>query len=51
MEKRFASYEGGYHKMHAEPDGKGEEFARDVGDWIAGVVKGKEDGQARVLKL
>ena len=51
MGKRFASYEGGYHKMHAEPDGKGEEFARDVGDWLAGVVKGKEDGQARVLKL
>jgi acylglycerol lipase len=45
MEKKFASYEGGYHKMHVEPEGKGEEFARDVGEWIVKVAKGGVEGQ------
>lgn len=30
----FKPYEGGYHKIHAEPNGMGEEFAKDVGGWI-----------------
>jgi acylglycerol lipase len=39
QEKRFASYKGWYHKMHVEPEGKGEEFARDVGSWIVKVAR------------
>lgn len=30
----FKTYSGHYHKLHCEPDGDGERFARDVGDWI-----------------
>lgn len=33
-DKEFKSYPDGYHKLHAEPDGMGEQFAKDVGDWI-----------------
>jgi acylglycerol lipase len=46
-EKRFASYEGGYHKMHAEPEGKGEEFARDVGAWIVKMCQGHAEEEMR----
>lgn len=34
---KFVAYEGGYHKLNSEPDGMGEQFARDVGDWIVRV--------------
>jgi acylglycerol lipase len=65
-EKHFASYEAGYHKLHAEPEGKGEEFARDVGAWILKICQGhteeemrkyvagegqRGEGEVRVLKL
>ena len=33
-DKVFRTYVGGYHKLHAEPEGMGEQFARDVGEWI-----------------
>ena len=33
-DKQIKVYPGAYHKLHAEPDGVGEEFAKDVGDWI-----------------
>lgn len=33
-DKEFKSYPGGYHKLHAEPDGMGEQFAKDVAEWI-----------------
>lgn len=33
-DKTFKTYEGAYHKLHAEPDGVKDEFARDVGEWI-----------------
>ena len=38
-DKTFKNYEGAYHKLHAEPDGVGEEFERDVGDWIVARAK------------
>lgn len=38
-ENLFRAYEGAYHKLHAEPDGVGEEFAKDVGGWILRVAK------------
>ena len=33
-EREIKVYPGAYHKLHAEPDGVGEEFAKDVGTWI-----------------
>lgn len=33
-DKEFKRYEGGYHKLHAEPNGDGEEFAQDVARWV-----------------
>lgn len=33
-DKVFQAYQGGYHKLHAEPDGDAERFAKDVGNWI-----------------
>lgn len=33
-DKTFQSFPGGYHKLHAEPDGIAEQFAKDVGEWI-----------------
>lgn len=33
-DKVYKSYEGTYHKLHAEPDGGGELFANDVAGWI-----------------
>jgi acylglycerol lipase len=33
-DKTFKSYPDAYHKLHAEPDGGGEQFAKDVGEWI-----------------
>ncbi len=38
-DRTFKPYEGAYHKLHAEPDGVGEEFARDVGEWVSDRVK------------
>ena len=48
--KGFKAYEGAYHKLHAEPDGVGEGFTRDVGEFVMAVVeegKGGGSGQAR----
>jgi acylglycerol lipase len=33
-DKTFKTYEGAYHKLHAEPEGVKEEFVKDVGEWI-----------------
>ncbi|KIW20134.1 hypothetical protein PV08_00709 [Exophiala spinifera] len=33
-DKVFQAYKGGYHKLHAEPEGGAEQFANDVGNWI-----------------
>ena len=38
-ESKFVDYAGGYHKLHAEPEGMGEQFARDAGDWMIKVAK------------
>ncbi|KAL2802366.1 Alpha/Beta hydrolase protein [Aspergillus granulosus] len=32
--KTWKSFEGGFHQLHAEPDGMGEEYTRDVGEWV-----------------
>lgn len=39
-DKTFKSYEGAYHKLHVEPDGVGEAFTKDVGEWIVSKAKG-----------
>lgn len=41
-ESVFKAYEKGYHKIHGEPDGMGEQFVSDVGEWI---VKLGEEGK------
>jgi acylglycerol lipase len=33
-DKTFRDYPGAYHKLHAEPEGVGEQFAKDVAQWI-----------------
>ncbi|KAK5349476.1 hypothetical protein LTS03_005381 [Exophiala xenobiotica] len=33
-DKTFNPYPDAYHKLHAEPEGVGEQFAKDVGEWI-----------------
>lgn len=33
-DKTFLSYDGWYHKLHAEPNNDGIKFANDVADWI-----------------
>lgn len=33
-DKTFRTYEGAYHKLHAEPAGVKEEFVKGVGEWI-----------------
>ncbi|RMD39942.1 hypothetical protein DV735_g5189, partial [Chaetothyriales sp. CBS 134920] len=38
-EKQLKVYPGAYHKLHAEPDGVGDQFAKDVGDWIVNKAK------------
>lgn len=38
-DRTFKTYEAAYHKLHAEPDGVGEDFARDVGEWVLERVK------------
>lgn len=38
-------YHGAFHKLHCEPDGVKEEFARDVIAFILGIVGGGQSGQ------
>ncbi|GAD97830.1 hypothetical protein PVAR5_6512 [Paecilomyces variotii No. 5] len=33
-DKTFRQYEGGYHRLHAEPEGMKDQFATDVTEWI-----------------
>jgi len=33
-DKEFKNYPGGYHKLHCEPEGIGEQFTRDAGEWM-----------------
>ncbi|KAK5095333.1 hypothetical protein LTS08_008233 [Lithohypha guttulata] len=37
-QSRFVAYEGAYHKLHGEPDGVGEKFARDAADWMLQIA-------------
>jgi acylglycerol lipase len=46
-EKSFVKYEGAYHKLHAEPEGKGEEVARDVGAWVVKIAQGVAEEEVR----
>lgn len=43
-DKTFKDYPDAYHKLHAEPDGVGEKYARDAGEWILAHVKTQADG-------
>lgn len=45
-QSRFVPYEGGYHKLHGEPDGMGEQFAKDVGDWVLQIAATSTTGNA-----
>lgn len=45
--KDIKVYPGAYHKLHAEPDGVGDEFAKDVGEWIL-TKAAAGDGTAHV---
>ncbi|KAL4879192.1 Alpha/Beta hydrolase protein [Aspergillus karnatakaensis] len=38
LAKTWKSFEGGYHQIHNEPDGVGEEYMRDVGEWVAKIT-------------
>ena len=40
-DKTFRTYEGAYHKLHAEPEGIGETFAREVAEWVLKHVDGE----------
>jgi acylglycerol lipase len=41
-DKTFQTYNGAYHKLHAEPEGVSEAFVKDVGEWITQRAKGKK---------
>lgn len=46
--KTFKAYEGGFHKLHVEPDGIKEDFTKDVVEWIFVQCDGRQqdnDGQ------
>ncbi|KAL4915482.1 Alpha/Beta hydrolase protein [Aspergillus aurantiobrunneus] len=36
--KTFKSFEGGFHQLHAEPEGMKEEYMRDVGEWVSKMM-------------
>ena len=38
-DKTFKAYNDAYHKLHAEPDGVGEQYAKDTGEWILAHAK------------
>jgi acylglycerol lipase len=42
-DKTFKTYEGAYHKLHAEPEGVKEEFVKDVGEWILAHLPGHSE--------
>lgn len=44
-DKAFQSYPDAYHKLHAEPDGVGEQFAKDVASWILAHKDKVDQGQ------
>ncbi len=47
---KFTPYEGGYHKLHGEPDGMKEQFTKDVGDWILQIA-GASDSRVASSKI
>jgi acylglycerol lipase len=50
-DKTFKTYNGAYHKLHAEPEGVKEEFVKDVGEWILAHLPGQEGGTDVKAKL
>ncbi|KAL2430065.1 hypothetical protein ABEF95_003223 [Exophiala dermatitidis] len=47
-DKVFHSYPDAYHKLHAEPEGVGEQFAKDVANWIlTHAAESSETAQVR----
>ncbi|KIX01694.1 uncharacterized protein Z518_09420 [Rhinocladiella mackenziei CBS 650.93] len=47
-DKTFQSYPDAYHKLHAEPDGMGEQYAKDVAMWILSHSNKGNDEAAKV---
>ncbi|KKK16475.1 hypothetical protein P175DRAFT_0442901 [Aspergillus ochraceoroseus IBT 24754] len=45
--KTWKSFEGGFHQLHAEPDGIKEELMRDIGEWV-GKITAKQLSRQRV---
>lgn len=50
-DKTFKTYDGAYHKLHAEPQGVKEEFVKDVGDWILAHIPEQGGGTDMKAKL
>ncbi|OAX77928.1 hypothetical protein ACJ72_07767, partial [Emergomyces africanus] len=50
-DKTFQSYEGAYHKLHAEPGGVKEALAKDVAEWILKRCKSTVGDEASKAKL
>lgn len=50
-DKTFKSYEGAYHKLHAEPEGVKEALAKDVAEWILKRCEGTAGDEASMAKL
>lgn len=46
-DKTWHDYPDGYHKLHVEPDGVGDQFAKDVAGWILSHAKHQESSQVR----
>jgi acylglycerol lipase len=46
-DKSFKAYEGGYHKLHVEPDGIKEALVKDVAEWVLARCSspGTNDGE------
>ena len=43
-DKVFQTYPDAYHKLHAEPDGVGEQYAKDAAEWILAHVEPQGKG-------
>jgi len=48
-DKTFRLYPDAYHKLHAEPDGVGEQFIKDAAEWIQAHAKEAEVAQKAKL--
>jgi acylglycerol lipase len=49
-DKTFKTYPDAYHKLHAEPNGGGEQYVKDVRDWVLAHCR-REAEQAQVGQI